>query len=540
MKGIQPARSMRNIPMVKSRSKNHPSNTPLQVVWFKRDLRVADNTALSAAAARGPVLPLFIAEPGLYTQPDASARHWAFAAECLNELRQELAHLGQPLVIRIGDALQILQRLQATHGIGALWSHQETGNAWTFERDLRIKRWCRDHGVEWHEPRSFGVFRALRQRDGWAARWDKEMAQPLETPPTAVAPLTGIEPGPIPTTADLGLDADPCPQRQTGGRRAALELRETFFAERGRTYRRDMSSPVTAFAACSRLSPHLAWGTLSIRELTQATYDQIRSLKAVEQTDSVRAFRASLKSFSGRLHWHCHFIQKLESEPRIEFENLHPAYNGLRPDIANPTHLDAWANGQTGLPFVDACMRALIETGWLNFRMRAMLMAFASYHLWLPWRPTGQHLARMFTDYEPGIHWPQTQMQAGTTGINTVRIYNPIKQSRDQDPTGVFIRRYCPELDCVPDDYIHQPWIWPGFASEVAGAYPAPIVDHLKAAREARDRIWSVRNSEPYRQNANAIQSKHGSRKSGMKNTGQRPKRAQTVTTLKKQLSLDL
>ena len=105
--------------------------------------------------------------------------------------------------------------------------------------------------------------------------------------------------------------------------------------------------------------------------------------------------------------------------------------------------LAAWEAGETGLPFVDACMRYLRATGWLNFRMRSMLVAVASYHLWLDWRATGPHLARQFTDYEPGIHWPQVQMQSGTTGMNTVRIYNPVKQGRDQDPAGVFTRGAC-------------------------------------------------------------------------------------------------
>jgi deoxyribodipyrimidine photo-lyase len=157
----------------------------------------------------------------------------------------------------------------------------------------------------------------------------------------------------------------------------------------------------------------------------------------------------------------------------------------------------------------------LTHTGWINFRMRAMLMAVASYHLWLDWRRTGAHLARLFTDYEPGIHWSQVQMQSGTTGINTLRIYNPVKQGYDQDPDGVFIRRWVPELDSVPDEYLHEPWNWMSAGTLPGRGYPAPVVDYQAAARIARQRIHAVRQSPHFRQAARDVASKHGSRKTG-------------------------
>ena len=151
-----------------------------------------------------------------------------------------------------------------------------------------------------------------------------------------------------------------------------------------------------------------------------------------------------------------------------------------------------------------------------------MLVAVSSYHLWLDWRRPGEHLARLFTDYEPGIHWPQMQMQSGTTGINTVRIYNPVKQGHDHDPDGVFIRRWVPELADVPDAFIHEPWTWEAAGQVLGKAYPFPVVDHLAAAQQARQKVWAVRRGPDYRQAANAIQDKHGSRKSGMPMTGRR------------------
>lgn len=490
----------------------------LQVVWFKRDLRVFDHRPLAGAAAAGDVLPLYIVEPELWRQPDASARQWNFARECLGALQDDLARLGRPLMVRMGEAVDVLRDLHERFGVAALWSHEETGNDWTYARDRAVAAWAKAEGIVWREERQFGVVRRLKSRNGWAARWDQDMAQPLTPPPRALRPLpdgVGADDWPtrLPSAKDLGLAADPCPSRQTGGRSAGLELLASFLTRRGRDYRFEMSSPVTAFDASSRLSPHLTWGTLSMREIAQATQARLAELEDGAGPDA-RRWRASLTSFSARQHWHCHFMQKLEDQPALEFANLHPAYDGLRPQEADAERLAAWSEGATGYPFIDACMRALNQHGWLNFRMRAMLMSFASYHLWLPWRETGLALARKFVDYEPGIHWPQVQMQSGVTGINAMRVYNPVKQGFDHDGDGRFVRLYVPELASAPDAFVHEPWRWDGASSLV---YPPRIVDHVEAARAAREALYAVRKQQRHREEARAIVEKHGSRKSGVR-----------------------
>ncbi|MDP5366581.1 MAG: deoxyribodipyrimidine photo-lyase [Paracoccaceae bacterium] len=476
------------------------------ILWFKRDLRVADHPALARAARIGaPVLPLYIVEPDLWRQPDADARHYGFVRECLVDLREQLARIGLRLVIRVGEALAVLEALRRDHGITRLISHAETGNGWSYARDRAVADWARAQGVSWEELPQSGVVRRLRGRDGWAQARDRFMAQPFAVAEPARM-LEGVASQAVPGAGALGLGAD-APQRQAGGQRGGraegLALLESFLTTRGQDYRRAMSSPLQGADACSRLSPHLAFGTLSLREADQAA-------ARAQQSDRGSAWAGSVRSFRSRLAWRDHFMQKLEDEPALEWRCLHPAYEGLRPAVPDATRLAAWCAGETGLPFVDACMRSLIATGWLNFRMRSMLMAVASYHLWLGWRATGLHMARMFTDYEPGIHWSQVQMQSGTTGINTIRIYNPVKQGLDQDPTGAFTRAWLPELADVPDALLQEPWRWEG-ASGLR--YPAPVVDVKAAAAAARDRVWAVRQGEGFRVQAAKVVRKHASRK---------------------------
>jgi len=515
---------------------------PVQVVWFKRDLRVQDHPALSLAARQGPVLPLYILEPGLWAQPEASGRQWQFVRDSLADLSVELARLGAPLQIHTGEAVDVLSQLRQTQPLAGLWSHQETGNAWTYARDRAVAVWCRDHHLPWHEFAQDGVVRRLKDRDGWSRQWAQAMAGPALPPPRLISANMSLS---IPVQNTLpdqppGL-ASPDPGRfQPGGRAAGLALLGSFLQGRGLDYARGLSSPERARRACSRLSPHLAWGTLSTREVHLA---RVQRQAEVAQSSRLTAWQRPLAAFEARLAWRGHFMQKLESAPELEFNNLHPALAESRQSV-NPALLAPWRQGETGFPLIDACMRQLIATGWLNFRMRAMLAAFASYHLWQPWRPAGLHLARLFTDYEPGIHWSQMQMQSGSTGINAFRIYNPVKQSLDQDPQGYFIRRWVPELAEVPLAWLHEPWRMTAALQSQAGCiigrdYPAPIVDHTQAAREARVRLHQAYRGEEAREASRQIMAALGSRKGRPRSAaGHKQRPARPDIQLNLQLSL--
>ncbi len=295
---------------------------------------------------------------------------------------------------------------------------------------------------------------------------------------------------------------------QRGGREEAIATLDSFLKLRGAHYLRAISKPGISDRHCSRISAHLAYGTLAVREVEQLTREKLRTLEGIEE-DSAKYWRRNLIAFMSRLAWRCHFIQKLEQQPEIEFRSIHPAFDGMREPFHRDDFLEAWKTGQTGYPLVDACMRSLPQNGWITFRMRALIVSFASYHLWLDWRQTAPILAQLFTDYEPGIHYSQLQMQSGVTGINALRIYNPIKQSLDHDPQGSFIRSYIPELANVSNHWIHQPWLM----DSPPKSYPRPIVDHIISTKRARLEISTRWKTSDFRQIAQSVNDKLGSRK---------------------------
>ncbi|MGF2733890.1 FAD-binding domain-containing protein [Marinobacter sp. DUT-1] len=480
------------------------------VVWFKRDLRTRDHGPLVAAAALGePVLPLFVVEPGYWQLPDTSERHWGFIDDSLRDLKRQLRKLRSDLIVRGGSVTEILTQLHKSVGVKRVFCHQETGGQWTFERDRSVVAWCDSHDIEFREWQQFGVVRRLRDRDRWDDEWSRVMKAGIHDAPAQLPPLPAGMHASSAWHPPQPACNDACPDRQAGGSTRGENLLTSFLERRCVGYQYNISSPVTAVRACSRLSPHIAYGTVSLREI----YQQARA--AGQHRNTLPRKQRSLTSFRSRLHWHCHFIQKLEDEPELEFRAMHRELENLKNSPNDTERLQRWQEGQTGWPLVDACMRALHHTGWINFRMRAMLMAVASYQLWLHWREPALHLARQFTDFEPGIHYPQAQMQSGLTGINALRIYNPVLQSQKLDPDGEFVRRWLPELAGVPAEMIHTPWLMTPAQKQRFGGntYISPVCDHEQAARTARRAIGEFRKQHVSRAETERVLKRHGSRK---------------------------
>jgi deoxyribodipyrimidine photo-lyase len=494
----------------------------VNVVWLKRDIRFNDHVPLVEASKRGPTIVLYVYEPIVWQAPESDVSHLEFVNESLSELGDRLKSVGGRLVCRLGDFLTVLQKLHLQVPLSGLWSHEETGTMATFQRDLAVKRWCRENGIPWHESPQNGVVRRLANRDGWANLWQQRMNQEVVAAPQQIQDVSAIEAECLRDAQTLSMRNGVYKDRQRGGESVGTATLHNFLLQRGLNYSQEMSSPLTAPDACSRISPYLSWGCLSIKQVYRCLGDRLRQLREMspnmEGYGQAHLWRKSLSAFQSRLHWHCHFIQKLEDEPQLEFQNISHSYDGLREQEWNQDRFDAWCAGQTGYPMVDACMRSLQATGWINFRMRAMLASFASYHLWLHWREPAIFLARHFLDFEPGIHYPQFQMQSGTTGINTLRIYSPAKQAKDHDPEGIFIRRWVPELSEVPGKYLAEPHLMPTALQLMVGCrmgrdYPLPIVEHAAAYKHAKQRLYAVRRTEGAREEASRIASKHGSRK---------------------------
>ncbi len=483
--------------------------------WIKRDFRLNDNMALYRAIAENEqILPLFVFEPDYIKQPDISPMHiWAWQC-ALSGMQICLRNIGADILVSTGHIIDILSSLREKYDFDNLYSHAETGIGWTFERDKSVAKWCKSNDIIWHEIPQNGVIRGLKNRDKRQTIIRQRLfeSDPLLAPKNIKFPdqFNNICANhPIPCVEDF-FDMHVYPhiqwdKMQIISESAAHQDLHSFLDQRGLGYSGGISSPNSAFTHGSRLSVHLAWGTISLRQIFHETQKAKMKRKTEDDAQSGQWGR-SLRAFSSRLHWHDHFIQRLESAPEMEFQSLNPAYENIiyQDDAAK---LQAWKYGRTGFPIIDACMRCLQAIGFLNFRMRAMVVSFAIFGLHLSWKTIHPHLAQIFLDYEPGIHIAQLQMQAGIVGINTIRVYNPTKQIIDQDPDCVFIKQWVDELSGFSPAEIQN------YEDIILGDYPAPIIDFKPCAKVMKDQIFAIRRSFEGKKASQSVLDLHGSRR---------------------------
>ena len=356
------------------------------LVWLKRDLRLQDHAPLHAARSAGsPVLLLYCFESELLSDPHYSDRHWRFVWESLEDLRRSLGPRACALHVCLGDSREIFTALLQDRQLQRIYSYEETGLAKTFARDRDVAAILQKQGIPWVEFPANGVQRGRRNRKGWNRDWGRQMNRPQDV--VDITKLGGDSKDLQRTLEPFYLQDVPKSWQskdhgfQKGGERSAQKTLKDFLENRVPGYARNISKPLASRESCSRLSPYLAWGNLSIRQVYQA----------LEAAQNRRGPSRALQAFESRLHWHCHFIQKFEMECRMEREDINRGYLAHAKPL-HPERVKAWAEGNTGYPLIDASMRCLAATGYINFRSRAMLVSFLTHHLWQDWRLSLIHI----------------------------------------------------------------------------------------------------------------------------------------------------
>ena len=462
----------------------------INVVWLKRDLRLQDNEAISCALSTGKrTLIVYVFEHILLNDDHYSERHFNFIKESLRDINLQLEAYDSKVLCVTSDITSAFNQLQEFYRIDTIYSHVETGLLVTYNRDKEFKRYCRNNFIEWHESKNNGVERGLLNRDNWFENWEDymnsnlEVFEPLDNQLLNSNEIDHLEK--VFSVTDLNTPTET--NFQKGGATMGWKYANSFFETRHEEYMFNISKPEASRSSCSRISPYIAWGNLSIRQVFQKANQLKKESKE----------RQHIGAFISRLRWQAHFIQKFEMEHTMENASVNKGYHKLKKSISD-SYIDAWKTGYTGFPLVDASMRCLIETGYVNFRMRAMLASFFTHILWQPWQYATTHLSQQFLDFEPGIHFPQLQMQAGETGINNLRIYNPTLNGLKHDPDATFIKKWVPELAHLDIAFIHEPYLMTEMEQtfynfKLGEDYPMPIVDIKANRKRASDILWNMK-----------------------------------------------
>ena len=441
----------------------------MKIVWHRRDLRTSDNRALKEAGE--DAAPVYIFDPEWLENDLVSDARIEFVLESLKDLNRQYVEKGSHLALLHGKPMKKLEDLQdQRHEI----FFNKDANHFRQRQEQEVRE--KFQGLENSAVKTSGR--------GKAEEWKKEAQKWFDS--ERVSPPKKISSNSV--ESEVSLDEirekyDISPEKEKFGKGGTREARKRLegFLDRIESYSGSISSPSKAENSTSHLSPYIRYGCISPREVYQKAEEKKYE---VDNTQSV-------EMFMDRVFWQQHFNQKIEDTPELFEEAINPVYRGLHRENRDVEKIEAWKKGKTGYPLVDASMRALVETGWLNFRMRAMCASFFSYILKQWWKEGADFFYKHLIDADVAINYYQWQMQSGLIGVHANRIYDPTKQVEENDPEGKFIRKYVPELRPVPDEYLPKPWKMPEKVQKKCGVeigrnYPEPIVDYGREARKAR------------------------------------------------------
>jgi deoxyribodipyrimidine photo-lyase len=466
------------------------------LVWFRQDLRLADNPALAAAAARGPVVALYVLDdetPGRWAV--GGAQRW-WLNHSLASLARVLAGHGVSLILRRGRAESVVPAVAAEIGAGAVFWNR-CYEPFAIARDTAIKAALRQAGLEaesfaaallaepWTVKTKAGTpFRVFTPF--WRAlQHEADIAKPRPAPNLSAAHVSAASDDLaawmlLPTSPDWATEF---PQDWRPGEDGAQAQLGRFLEEALADYSTGRDLP--GREGVSRLSPHLHWGELSVRQVWHAV-----GLHA----------DAAAESFQRELAWRDfahHLLWQFPDLPDKPFDARFSEF----PWRDDPAGLKAWQRGRTGYPYIDAGMRQLWRTGWMHNRVRMAAASFLVKHLLLPWQAGEAWFWDTLVDADlanNAMNW-QWVAGCGADAAPYFRIFNPILQGEKFDADGAYVRRFVPELARLPDAWLHKPWMAPPAVLAEAGVelgttYPHPIVDHAAARARALEALAHSRD----------------------------------------------
>ncbi|WP_152041067.1 cryptochrome/photolyase family protein [Salinigranum salinum] len=467
----------------------------MQLHWHRRDLRTTDNRSLSAAADADTVVPLFVFDDAVLAH--AGAPRVRYMLDALAALRERYRDLGSDLVVRRGDPREVVPDVADTFDVDRVrWNRDYSGLA--RERDAAVRRSLDDadvareavHDHLHHEPGSittnqgepYSVYTYF-----WKKWRDREKADPYPEPDERLVAVDGDEAGPLPSIDELGFD-EPAASVPEAGTEAARARLERFCDDAVFRYDEDRDYPTRD--AVSRLSVDLKWGTLGVREVYAAT-----EAAMAEASDEERE---SVAEFQSQLAWREFYTHVLFFNPEVVTENFKSYENeiGWRDD---PDELQAWRDGETGYPIVDAGMRQLKEEAYMHNRVRMIVASFLTKDLLCDWRHGYAHFREYLADHDTqndngGWQWAAS---TGTDAQPYFRIFNPMTQGERYDPDAEYIAEYVPELRGVDPSIVHS---WHECSSlqrrNAAPDYPEPVVDHSERREAALAMFERARGEE--------------------------------------------
>lgn len=467
------------------------------IVWFRRDLRLHDQPALTAACQEcDEVVPLFVFDEPLLHSHEFGSACVNFMLGCLEDLNASLSRLGTPLQWRVGEPLeQVVQAAREWKADAVYWNRDYEPGA--IERDRLVQRQLGNQGVAVRTFKDHVVFEAseirgatgepLQRYSAYRARWWTKWSAtppPMQPIPTSLAKKKAALPPisrPLPTAGELGYDL--VTSWIEPGERSAKKRLRWFLEGPLHSYARSRNLP--AMDGSSKLSPHFRFGTLSPR---MAIYVALSTL-----VKGGRVSRPDVLTWVDELIWREFFQQVLVSFPHVTegpFRKL-AVPSSREPGAERSSLFQAWCNGRTGYPIVDAGMRQLNQTGWMHNRVRMVVASFLIKDLRIDWQSGERYFMQHLIDADVAANNGNWQWCAstGTDSMPGYRIFNPALQSKKFDPYGTYIHRYVPELAHLSAKRIHEPHLMTAEEQERARCrigtdYPSPVVDHHLARQE--------------------------------------------------------